>query len=61
MDVANSSMYDWTTAAGEAIRMVFRVTNKNKVLVSKNVGPERLNVIRTYCKNMSVKVETVDF
>ena len=61
MDVANSSMYDWTTAAGEAIRMILRITNKNKVLVSKNVGPERLNVIRTYCKNMSIKIETVDF
>src|SRR5579863_395054 len=41
MDVANSSMYDWGTALGEAGRMAFRITKRKKLLVARNASPER--------------------
>ncbi|MGQ9781837.1 MAG: aminomethyl-transferring glycine dehydrogenase subunit GcvPA [Nitrososphaeria archaeon] len=61
MDVANSSMYDWATAAAEAIRMAIRVKGKKKVLLGENVGPERKKVIRTYLKPLDVEVQEVDY
>ena len=44
MDVANSSLYDWGTALGEAGRMACRVTKRKKILVGKNTSPERIGV-----------------
>src|SRR5207245_2425141 len=51
MEACNSSMYDWASAAAEAARMAVRVKQgggRKTILVAKNVGPERLDVIRTY-------------
>src|SRR5271157_6567512 len=40
MDVCNSSLYDWASAAAEAARMAVRVTGRTKLLLGANVGPE---------------------
>jgi glycine cleavage system P protein (glycine dehydrogenase) subunit 1 len=61
MQVCNSSMYDWASAAGEAVRMAARVKQRGTVLVAKNVGLGRLEVIKTYAEPMGVKLRTVDF
>lgn len=61
MGVANSSLYDWGTALGEAGRMANRVTKKKRILVSKNSSPERIAVLRTYTYPLGIKIETVDF
>ena len=61
MDVANSSMYDWATSLGEAARMAYRVTKRKKIIVSRNVGPERINVLKTYCNPLNMLVQVVDF
>lgn len=61
MDVANSSLYDWPNAAAEAARMAVRVKGRRSILVSKNVGPERLEVIQTYCQPLGISVRTFDF
>jgi glycine dehydrogenase subunit 1 len=61
MEVANSSMYDWGTALGEAGRMAFRVTRRKKLLVSRNTSPERIGILRTYCIPAGMDVEVVDF
>ena len=61
MEIANSSMYDWASAAGEACRMAVRITRRRKIVTLRNCGPQRLNVIRTYCTPIGVEVITVDY
>jgi glycine dehydrogenase subunit 1 len=63
MDIANSSMYDWSTALGEAVRMAYRILKRKKVLVSKAAGPERVDVLETYCggSEIEIEIERVDF
>ncbi len=60
MDVANSSLYDWSTAVGEAALMSSRITRKTKVLVPDLMSPYRLSVLRTYTEPAGLSVEKVD-
>jgi glycine dehydrogenase subunit 1 len=61
MQVCNSSMYDWASAAGEAVRMAARVKRRSTVLVAEGIGQGRLEVIRTYAEPMGVKLQPVGF
>jgi len=61
MDVANSSMYDWGSALGEAGRMAARVTRRKRIIVPGNVSPERLGILRTYCEPAGLNVKEIDF
>src|SRR2546428_1697846 len=61
MQACNSSMYDWASAAGEAVRMAVRVKQRRTFLVAKNVGPERLEVIRTYVSPLGLNLRLVDY
>src|SRR5579885_54993 len=61
MEACNSSMYDWASAAAEAVRMAVRVTGRKKVILAQNIGSERKNVIDTYTWPLGVKVEHVKF
>lgn len=56
MEACNSSMYDWASAAAEAVRMAVRITGRKKVLVAGNVGPERKSVIKTYSWPVGIEV-----
>ncbi|MFM1816821.1 MAG: hypothetical protein RLZ98_3516 [Pseudomonadota bacterium] len=47
MDVANASMYDGSTAAGEAVLMAERVTRRRKAVISGGLHPQYLDVIKT--------------
>lgn len=60
MDVCNASVYDAASACAEAILMSVRVTNKNKVLISKCLNPEYLEVIKTYLEAGDIDLEIVD-
>jgi glycine dehydrogenase subunit 1 len=61
MEACNSSLYDWASAAGEAVRMAGRVTGRKKALIAGNVGPQRRAVIRTYTEPMGMQLEPVAF
>ena len=61
MDVANSSMYDWGTALGEAGRMAHRIKGRSRILAGGNVSPDRLEVLRTYLYPLGMNVEVVDY
>jgi len=61
MDVANSSMYDWASAVGEAGRMAQRVTGRRKVIAAASASPERLNVLDTYCVPAGMEIRRVNF
>jgi glycine dehydrogenase subunit 1 len=45
MEVANASMYDGSTAAGEAVLMAQRVTRRKKAVVSGGLHPQYADVI----------------
>ena len=47
MDVANASMYDGSTAAGEAVLMAHRITKRKKAVVSGRLHPHYRAVIDT--------------
>ena len=59
MDVANASMYDGATSAGEAMIIATNVTKRNKVVVSEAVNPLYREVIETYLSARNVQIETI--
>ena len=61
MEACNSSLYDWASAAGEAVRMAARVTGRRKALIAGNAGPQRRAVIGTYTEPLGLELETVSF
>ena len=61
MEACNSSLYDWASAAGEAVRMAARVTGRRKALIAGNAGPQRRAVIGTYTEPIGLELETVSF
>ncbi|MBX8361076.1 aminomethyl-transferring glycine dehydrogenase subunit GcvPA [Staphylococcus aureus] len=50
MDVPNSSMYDGMTSFAEACILAFSQTKKNKIVVSKGLHYQALQVLHTYAK-----------
>ncbi|ENJ4124077.1 aminomethyl-transferring glycine dehydrogenase subunit GcvPA [Staphylococcus pseudintermedius] len=62
MDVANSSMYDGMTSFAEACLLAWGNTKKNKIVVSKGLHYQALQVLNTYSKiREQYEVVTVDF
>lgn len=66
--IANSSMLDDSTAAAEAVRMMFELRSrdavkegKNVVFVDSNIFPQVMSVIRTRAQALEIIVETGDF
>jgi len=49
LDFVGLPVYSWGCAAGHALRMAARMTNRNKVLVTSAVDPQRRSVISNYC------------
>lgn len=61
MDVVNASMYDGATATAEAALMALRIKRKqNKILVSKTVNPDTINVLETYCHFKDIDLEYLE-
>lgn len=60
MDYANASMYDGATSFVEALMLSVRVTKRDKVLVSKAINPNYLEVLETYAEGAGIKVEYLD-
>ncbi|MFC1804182.1 aminomethyl-transferring glycine dehydrogenase subunit GcvPA, partial [Thermoproteota archaeon] len=60
MDVANSSLYDWATAVGEAALMSSRITRRIKVVIPDLISPYRYSVLKTYTEPVGITIEKVD-
>ncbi len=60
MDVVNVPTYDWGQAASTSIRMAARITRRTEVLVAESISPDRLLIIRNYCKP-TIKIELVKY
>src|SRR6201996_3511899 len=50
MEVANASMYDGSTACGEAMLMAHRVTRRNKAVISGGLHPHYAEVCGTLAR-----------
>ncbi len=61
MDVVNASMYDWATAAAEALLTAVRYfrSKKTEVIVAGYVGPDRLKVMKTYLTGLDITLTPV--
>lgn len=47
MEVSNASMYDGSTACGEAVLMARRATRKKKAILSGTLNPQYVEVVKT--------------
>jgi glycine dehydrogenase subunit 1 len=56
MEFANSSLYDWATALGEAARMSSRVTGRDEFIVPHYIQPDRLSTLKTFCEPAGIRV-----
>lgn len=54
MDVANASMYDGSTACGEAVLMACRVKRRKKVYIASGVHPHYSAVSKNVCKYQDI-------
>jgi glycine dehydrogenase subunit 1 len=61
MDVANSSLYDWASALGEAARMAMRLTGRREILIPKIIHPERYATLETYIEPTGMHVRKVNY
>ncbi|HEX4921804.1 MAG TPA: glycine dehydrogenase, partial [Candidatus Bathyarchaeia archaeon] len=61
VDAVNSSLYDGSTAIGEAARMAVRATGRYKVLLPRALHPDKLSVLRNYTEPVGIRLETVGY
>ncbi len=61
MDAVNSSLYDGSTALGEAARMACRATGRKKILVSKALHPGKFSVLKNYTEPAGIVIETLGY
>lgn len=59
MDLSNASVYDGATALAEGLLMLAE-RKKNKVLLSKGINPQYLEVVETYLKGQSIEIEYIE-
>lgn len=60
MDVANSSMYDGSTALAEAAVLSAGATRKKKMIVTASIHPQTRNVLYTYAKAQNLQVVEIE-
>ncbi len=56
LEVSNASLYDGGTALAEAVLMAIRIKQKNEIIIDKGVNPLYRSIIKTYLKNLDVKI-----
>lgn len=61
MDVVNGSMYDASTALGEAVLMSTRIVGGDVFLISRAVSPERRAVAELYAKGAGIRIVDVAY
>lgn len=59
MDLSNASVYDGATAFAEGLLMLSE-RKKNKVLLSKGINPQYIEVANTYFKGQNIDIEYIE-
>jgi glycine dehydrogenase subunit 1 len=60
IDIVNSSMYDWATSLGEAVRMAVRVTHRKEIFIPQFIGPNRLNALKSYTDPIGLRTRGIN-
>jgi len=61
MEVANSSLYDGSTATNEAVLMAMRLTRRERVVLARTVHPEYRQVIQTYLQHQAAQLAEIPY
>src|SRR3989304_10227454 len=61
MDAANTSMYDGSTALGEAALMAARITGKREIVVPRALPWDRRPVLENYGRGPGLRIREVPF
>ena len=61
VDYMNCSVYDVSTAIGEAILMSHRIARGKRFLMSRSVSPERKEVARLYARGADIEIVEVAY
>ncbi len=61
MDAANTSMYDGSTALGEAALMAHRITGKREIVIPRPLHWEKRDVLRSYTVGPGLKIVEVGY
>ncbi len=56
MGIANASMYDGSTACGEAVLMACRVTKRSKVVLAPGLHPHYAAATKTLAKHLDIEI-----
>ncbi len=59
MEVANASLYEFASAAAEAVLMACNITSRRRAVVAESVHPDTLRVLRTYARQQELEIATV--
>ena len=59
MEVANSSLYDGSTAVAEAVLMANRVTRRSRFILADSLHPQYREVVSAYTKNLGLTIEHI--
>jgi len=60
MEVANASMYDGATAAGEAVLTALAKTRRKKVVLAGGLSPLYVDVVKTYAQGFEAEFTQLD-
>src|SRR5437660_5303619 len=64
MEVANSSLYDGSTATNEAVLMALRVNSggrRNRIVWARTLHPEYRQVVETYVRHLGVDLHELGY
>jgi len=61
MEVANSSLYDGSTATNEAVLMALRLMRRKRVVWARTLHPEYRRVVETYLQHQGVELVEVPY
>ncbi len=61
LPIVNASMYDWSSALGEAALMASRVTKRGTFLIPRLISPNRRAVCSTYTQPAGIKIKNIEY
>ncbi len=60
LPISNASLYDGASSVAEAALLAVRQTHREKVLVSRGVHPETIEVLQTYLWPLGIELVTIE-
>jgi len=61
LDVSNASLYDGTTAIGEAALMCTRINRRKTFVIPKNISKDKISVLKNYITGAEIQVKEIDY